>query len=187
MKKCLILCIVLVLVCSCRKKSYEGFYCNYEEQGVMIVLLNQNITASEKEEIDKKINAFEGLLTYDFVDRKALGAHDSNDLYDTYFIYLNNTSILENYLLDLQNTKGVYEATKSIVKNNVSLYNFEEKNYRFQNVIDGDNSIEGNYKVKKNIIKFDNDDVPTIYLKDDFLCLDENCNKILTKTNELCE
>ncbi len=187
MKKLVILLVALVLISGCKKKTYEGYYCNYEEQGVMIVLLNQNVTASEKEEITKKINAFEGLLSYDFIDRKTLGATDTNDLYDTYFIYLNNTSILETYLLDLQNTSGVYEATKSIVKNNVSLYNFDKKNYSYQNVIEADNNIKGTYKVKKNIIEFDDSDVPTIYLKDDFLCLDENCNKILTKTNELCE
>ncbi len=187
MKKLVILLVVLVFIFGCKKKTYEGYYCNYEEQGVMIVLLNQNVTASEKEEITKKINTFEGLLSYDFVDRKTLGATDTNDLYDTYFIYLNNTSILETYLLDLQNTSGIYEATKSIVKNNVSLYNFDKKNYSYQNVIEADNNIKGTYKVKKNIIEFDDSDVPTIYLKDDFLCLDENCNKILTKTNELCE
>lgn len=187
MKKLVILCSILMLICGCKKKTYDGYYCNYQEQGVMIVLLDQNITNNQKDEINKKINSFEGLINYDFVDKEALGATSTNDLYDTYFIYLKNSDILETYLLDLQNTKGVYEATKSIVKDNISLYNFDGKNYHFQNIIDSDNRIEGIFKVKKNIIEFDSEDVPIIYLKDEFLCLDENCNKILTKTNELCE
>lgn len=187
MKKLIILLVILMLIPSCKKKTYEGYYCNYTEQGVIIALLNKDISSSDEKTIDQKINSFEGLLSYDFIDRKTLGATDESDLYDTYFIYLNGSSNLESYLLDLQNTSGVYEATRSIVKSDVSLYNFVGKSYRFQNIIDGDNKINGTYKVRKNTIEFDSSEVPKIYLKDDFLCLDEDCNKILTKTNELCE
>lgn len=187
MKKLIIILVVVVLISSCKKKTYDGYYCNYKEQGVIIALLNQDVSNTDKEVIDKKINSYEGLLSYDFIDKETLGATNTNDLYDTYFIYFNNSNNLESYLLDLQNTKGIFEATKNSVKSDVSLYHFDGKNYSYQKVIESDNPLSGTYKVKKNKIEFDNSDVKEIIIKDDFLCLDENCNKILTKTNELCE
>lgn len=185
MKKIIILLIVIILISGCKKKTYEGYYCNYTEQGVIIALLENDKNSYDKENIEKKISSYEGLLSYDFVDKETLG--DANDLYDTYFIYLNSKENIEKYLLDLQNTKGIFEATSNIVKSDISLYNFDNKDYSYRNVLEEDNIIKGTYKVKKNIIEFDNSLVPSIYLKDDFLCLDESCNKILTKTNELCE
>lgn len=186
MKKLIILLVVVVLLSGCKKKTYEGYYCNYTEQGVIIALLDKNVSKSNQDAIDKKISEYEGLLSYDFISKEELADY-SNDLYDTYFIYLNSTANLESYVLELQNTKGVYEATSNSVKSDISLYNFDDKNYSYRNMIESENSIKGNYKVNKNKLEFDDDSVPTIYLKDDFLCLDEECNKILTKTNELCE
>lgn len=185
MKKLVIFLIVLVLVSGCKKKTYEGYYCNYKEQGVIIALLDQDVSSSDKETIITKINSYDGLLNYDFISKEELG-NDTTDLYDTYFIYFNSTNI-ENYLLDLQNTKGVHEATNSNIKSSLSLYNFDKNSYSFKNMLESEDSITGTYKVKKSEIKFDNEDVPKIYLKDEFLCLDEECNKVLTKTNELCE
>lgn len=187
MKKMILLFIIVLLISGCNKKNYEGYYCNYTEQGVIIVLLDKNVNKDEKNAITKKISEYEGLLSYDLITKEDLATADSNDLYDTYFVYLNSTVNLETYVLELQNTNGVYEATYNNTKSDVSLYNFEGNNYSFGNMIENENSIEGTYKVNKNKIEFDNDSVPAIYIKDDFLCLDEECNKILTKTNELCE
>ena len=192
MKKVIgLLLISLFIISGCSKKSYEGYWCTYQEEAMIIILLDKDISTKNKDNVEDTINTFEDLESYDYISRKDLAENDSNNnLYDTYFVHLDSVTNIDNYIASLANVKGIHSTTKSINKNNLSLYNLKnKKEFTYQtNLNDPATIIEGTYKIKDNKIVFKSDkEVPELYIKDNFICLDKNCNTIYSKTNNLCE
>ena len=192
MKKVIgLLLISLFIISGCSKKSYEGYWCTYQEEAMIIILLDKDISTKNKDNVEDTINTFEDLESYDYISRKDLAENDSNNnLYDTYFVHLDSVTNIDNYIASLTNVKGIHSTTKNINKNNLSLYNLKnKKEFTYQtNLNDPATIIEGTYKIKDNKIVFKSDkEVPELYIKDNFICLDKNCNTIYSKTNNLCE
>lgn len=192
--KLLFILICLIFLSGCDKKDYIGYWCSYEETGTIIVLLDQNITEKEKNNLEDIINTYEDMTTYDFISKENLAQDNNSDIssiYDTYFIYFNSTETIDEALLTIQSTKGVFSATKENIKSNIAFYNLDKnKKFTYKDNIDNEDGIKisGKYKVKDNKITFKSaEKVNDLYIKDGFICGDENCDKIFTKTNELCE
>lgn len=191
--KYIFICSILFMLSGCTKKEYVGHWCNYEETGTIIVLLDHEISSSNKDNIEDIINTYQDINTYDFISKEDLASTtsvDINTVYDTYFIYFENTDSIDDALITLQNTKGIYSATKENIKSNVSLYNLKNDNtFEYQEAIgDEELIIKGKYKIKDNKIEFKSEEkVNNLYLKDSFICKDETCNKIYVKTDASCE
>lgn len=186
----LLLIISVALLTACKNnEEVEGYWCNYEEKAVITVLIENNITDRVKENIEDTINTIENLDRYDFLLASNFDSTSSNEkMHDIYFIYLKNSDYLDDSVILLQNTKGVYSVSKNMNKENLNLYHLTKGTFTYQNDLTEEaEKIEGKYKIKNNKISFDNEKVTSIYIKDKFLCLDEGCNKILIETNSLCE
>lgn len=195
MKKYGILVITLLFVLTgCNTKEYSGYWCSYEESGMIIVLLNQDITEKQKNSVEDTINLYPNMSTYDFISKEDLlmNSTDENPVaYDTYFIYFSSATNIDEALVNLQKEEGVYSATKESAKSNVALYNLKkDKTFTYTDSLEEDlgTKVEGKYKIKKNEIVFTSDEeVSSLYLKDDYVCQDETCTKFFIKTDAFCE
>lgn len=185
--------LVLLITTGCGNKEYVGYWCKYEETGTIIVTLNENNTSAERAAIEKVIGNFNGLSSYDFMDKETFANEtgEEGEAYDTYFIYFLDNTTIDEALMSLQKLSGVKNVEKNNIKTNVSLYEFiDSKKYKYQDSlgIEEKYNVTGTYKINDKVLNLTSPtNTTTLYIKDDYLCADSACNTIYTRTNEYCE
>ena len=195
--KTIIMFLLLLTICSCGNKKYVGYWCNYSETATIVVLLNDNITAGQKMNIENAVNKYINLTSLNYISKeeyaKELG-QDVNtiDIYANYYLTFNSMESIGTYVDELSKMPGVHEAKQSSAKSNITLYNLQKDNsYTFTNSDEANKAdIEhGTYKVKKGVITFtksDSNETRLLYIKSDHLCGDAECNTIYAQSNETC-
>ncbi len=198
-KKITILLILLMSLCltGCGK-SYKGYWCKYDEISQIVVHLDDNYKSSHQTKIEAKIETFENVVSivhYTKEDYAAqLGEDASNlDIYDSYVINLSSMDHIGTYIEDLEKMNGVHEAIQSRAKTNISLFNIQSwGKYTFTNSDEATESdLEtGKFKEKKGVLTFTpkngKGEQKLLYIKDDYLCGDANCNQIYARSNSTC-
>lgn len=189
--KLIMMCsILLVLITGCGNK-YKGYWCNYDEAGTIIVELKTNNSKSDRNTIEKVINNFNDLASFDFLPKDSFTDTDNGEAFDTYLIYFNDTSILDEHVITLKKLKGVKDVEKNYIKNNVKLYEFvDNKNYKYQDGLGVEDNlkVKGKYKIGEEVIKLESPaNKSELIIKDKYLCADKDCNTIFTKTDKNCD
>ena len=90
MKKILMMILVLfsiMLLTGCGNK-YEGYWCRYADTATIVILLDDNITTSEKDELIKTITSYDNLLSYTYYD-KTIFDEPQDEIYNSYFVSFN--------------------------------------------------------------------------------------------------
>lgn len=197
MKKIIILLITVILLSGCNNK-YQGYWCRYEETATIVVLLENDNTSTQRKNIEEIVGNYENLDSINYYSREdyanELGQDVENmDIYDTYVLTFNTMDSIGTYIEELKEVSGVKEATQSNAKSNISLYNIQKKNkYEFTDSDEAkeEDIIKGKYKIKNGVITFTPNDktksTTLLYIKDEYLCEDADCNKIFAKSDETC-
>lgn len=197
MKKIIILLITVILLSGCNNK-YQGYWCRYEETATIVVLLENDNTSTQRKNIEEIAGNYENLDSINYYSREdyanELGQDVENmDIYDTYVLTFNTMDSIGTYIEELKEVSGVKEATQSNAKSNISLYNIQKKSkYEFTDSDEAkeEDIIKGKYKIKNGVITFTPNDktksTTLLYIKDEHLCEDADCNKIFAKSDETC-
>lgn len=198
MKKILLICILVLMLCGCGSKKYIGYWCRYDETATIVVLLNKDVSASDKSAIEEKISSFDNITSSNYYSRedyaKELGEDvEGLDIYDNYVITFNSMDYIGTYVSELSEMSGVHEAKQVHAKDHISLYNLEKGGkytYTDSDEANEEDIITGKYKVKKGVIVFSpsrvNADDVLLYTKDGHLCEDADCTKIYFKSDKNC-
>ncbi len=166
--------------------EYEGYYCNYIEDKSMRIVLEDDTSISVRTKIEDVINSFDNLSTFDYLPKETFIDEESDEAYDTYLVYFTD-DVVDDYVEVVEELSGVNEVFIDSIKSNIVLIEFIDKDdYKYQNGLDvlEESKIKGKYEINENVINLEND---KIYIKNDFLCLDEECTMILSKTDNRCE
>lgn len=193
MKKAIMVSVILVFViflAGCGNK-YEGYWCRYTENASIVILLDDNITAEENDELIKTITSYDNLLSYTYYD-KSIFDEEITDIYNSYFVSFDSTDGVTSYIEQIVKLPGVLDATQNSAKTDFEFYHLDRNNkYTFANSDEAleEDIISGKYKIKNGVITFtpnDSDNTKMLYIKDDHLCSDAQCTLIFAKSNEKC-
>ena len=201
MKKRIILILVLlmipVLMTGCGNK-YKGYWCNYKEFATIIVIFDDNHTDAQKEAVEARASSYENVATINYHTREdyaqSLGQNiDDMDIHDDLYIAFSSMDNIGTYIEELEKMKGVTSAEQGIAKKDLSLYNLKSwGKYTFADSDEyKDEDLEtGKYKIKKGVITFTPDGkketTRLLYIKDNHLCGDAECNEIFAVSNDTC-
>ncbi len=194
--KILIILVIALALTGCGK-NYVGYWCNYEETSNIEIQLEHDITEAQKENIENVFNKYENLKKVDNITREEfarnLGVDPTNiDIYEAYVLTFDSNDSIGTYIEELSAIAGVHQANQYSAKTVMSLYNIQKhKKYTFTDSDEPNNEdIEtGKYKIKKGVITFTNKDktkTRMLYIKNDHLCGDAECNKIYASSDENC-
>ena len=159
-------------------------------------MLKDDVTDSQKEVLEKKIDEFENIRNrteYSKEDYAAQIGATSTDLHDAYVISFDSHDYIGDYVDELSALDGVFSAEQETAKSNVQLYQL--KSFGKYTFTDSDEATEeeletGKYKIKKGVITFTPKDskgsTKLLYTKNDLLCIDADCTKIFAKSDSKC-
>lgn len=193
----LILVMMIITLSGC-SNEYKGYWCNYDENSTIVVLLKKEHKESDKTKIEKKIDEFENVSSMNFYSKEdyaqELGEDaDTIDIYDTYVISFDSMDSIGTYIEELEKMDGVASAEQSSAKSNISLYFIDNWNkYTFTDSDEANTQdIEkGKYKIKKGVIIFTPENTNAkqkmLYTKDGHLCGNADCTEIFAKSNSSC-
>ena len=194
--KYLLLLIIMILFLSGCNKDFVGYWCKYEENSTIIVLMKHDSTDSQKEEVKKTLNTFDNIININYYSREDYaeeigGKVEDLDIYDSYIVMFSSIDSIGTYLERIRTMDGVKEANQANARSGMVLYHFMSNGkYTFANSDEAEEKdiIKGKYKVKKGIIilKPENDKESLLYTKNGFLCEDADCSKIFSKSNKSC-
>lgn len=189
----IILCLVAILLTGCNNK-YVGYWCKYNETATIVVLLNDNITEEQKTNIENKAAEFDDLSATNYYSKEDYqeSINASGEIYATYVLSFTSLDAITTYIEELKELPGVKDAIQSNAKNNMSLYELKKNGkytYKDSDEANKEDIISGKYKIRKGIIRFTpdkGDKVRILYIKNDRLCEDTDCNKIYSSGKDNC-
>lgn len=193
----LFLLLIPVILTGCGNK-YKGYWCNYKELSTIVVQMEDNHTEAQVEAIQAKANEYDNVSSTNYITREDYAKEqgisiDDLDIHDTFVIYFTSMDSIGTYIEEIEKMKGVYSAEQNYAKANISLYNL--KSWGKYEFTDSDESTEedlekGSYKIKNGVITFTPKDSKTttklLYIKDNHLCGDPDCNEIYAESTETC-
>ena len=133
MKGLKVLFLVLFIFClTACGKNYVGYWCNYQETATIVILLEDNITATQKANIEKSVNKYENLTSLNFISKeeyaRQLGKDAKDlDIYANYFLTFDSLDSIGTYVEEIAKMPGVHEAKQGTAKSNIKIYNIEKK------------------------------------------------------------
>ena len=178
--KIFIMFICLVLLTGCNNKYY-GTWCLYEEIASTLIVLNDNVTDSEINNIIKYIDTIPDLKSHDTIDK----IDEANKMINVYY---NSKDNLDEYENKLKTFSGVKKVENKMLNQAKEKLVITKKDYTYGTNMNSLSAKEskGIYNINNDSITLDND--TTMYYKDKFLCKDKDCNVILTKSkNNVCK
>ena len=168
----LVICLILLSGCS---SKFEGIWCKYSDVATSLVILNSDVSDNQILEITNYIKTIDNLKSYDIIDR----IEEASKMITIYYKNEDNISKYEEKLVAfsgvtrVKSTKVNEVVDKLIVKKDSYIYD-KSLNDLSANEVKGSYEIENNTLILDNNIKF--------YYKNKYLCYDEACNIILTKS-----
>ena len=193
--KLLGLLLLLIFITGCNNK-YVGYWCKYSETATIVVLLKDDITEEQKNAIEEKAKNYENISAtnyYSKEDYKEIMNDTQEEIYASFVFTFNSHESISTYVEEIKAMDGVKEASQSNVKSDMSFYELKSNGkYTFKDSDEAkeEDIINGKYKVEKGIIRFipekDKNNIKLLYVKNDRLCEDTDCNKIFSKGKDNC-
>ena len=195
--KLLVLVICVLLLTGCGNK-YKGYWCNYKELATIVIQLKDDHTEGNVEDIEKKSATYDNVSSTNYITREDYAKEqnlniDDLDIHDTFVIYFSSMDSIGTYMEELENMKGVLAVDQNYAKADLSLYNLKSwGKYTFTDSDEyRDEDLEkGTYRIKKGVITFtpsgEKKATKMLYIKDNHLCGDADCNEIYATSNDTC-
>ena len=193
--KTICLLVIMISITACNNK-YVGYWCKYSETATIVVLLKDDITEEQKNNVEEKAKNYEniaGTNYYSKEDYKEIMKNDADEIYATFVFTFSSHDSITTYIEELKTLPGVKEASQSNVKSDMALYELKSNGtYTYKNSDEAleKDIIKGKYKVEKGIIRFtpekNKNDIHILYTKNERLCEDTDCNKIYAKGKDNC-
>ena len=194
----IVLLLVLPLILSGCGNKYKGYWCNYKELATIVVQFEDNHTDKQVEAIENKAASYDNVSSTNYITREDYAKEqgvsiDDLDIHDTFVIYFTSMDSIGTYIEEIKEMKGVLTADQNYAKANISLYNL--KSWGKYEFTDSDEAREediekGTYRIKNGVITFTPNDSKTstklLYIKDNHLCGDADCNEIYAESTETC-
>ena len=194
----IVLLLVLPLILSGCGNKYKGYWCNYKELATIVVQFEDNHTDKQVEAIENKAASYDNVSSTNYITREDYAKEqgvsiDDLDIHDTFVIYFTSMDSIGTYIEEIKAMKGVLTADQNYAKANISLYNL--KSWGKYEFTDSDEAKEediekGTYRIKNGVITFTPNDSKTstklLYIKDNHLCGDADCNEIYAESTETC-
>lgn len=190
---CLVLLVLFITGCN---NKYVGYWCKYNETATIVVLLNDDITEEQRNNIEETAKNYEnisGTNYYSKEDYKEIAIAGDSDIFASFVFTFNSFDSIGTYVEEFNKMPGVKKATQSNAKNNMSLYELKSNGkYTYTNSDEAlKKDIEtGKYKIEKGIIRFIPDkkskETHLLYTKNERLCEDTDCNKIYSEGKDNC-
>lgn len=176
--------IMFYLITREKKLDIEGYWCNYNATASIVVTLKSDYTKNQKKSLEGAIQEIIGLESYDFLEEETL-ISDNGEALDTYFVYFNSAADLNSIIEMLKKEEGVYDVKENNLKSNLRLFYLKDGKYKLYDSLYSAPVLEGTYTKEDKYIKLENGG--ELYISTDFICSDEKCTTIYSKTNEFCE
>lgn len=193
----LVLVICGLLLTGCGNK-YKGYWCNYKELATIVIQLKDDHTEGNVTDIEKKAATYDNVSSTNYITREDYAKEqnlniDDLDIHDTFVIYFSSMDSIGTYMEELENMKGVLAVDQNYAKANLSLYNLKSwGKYTFTDSDEyRDEDLEkGTYHIKNGVITFtpsgEKKATKMLYIKDNHLCGDADCNEIYATSNDTC-
>ena len=192
-----LLAILTLLLTGCGNK-YKGYWCNYKELSTIVIQLEDNHTDEQVTAISEKAASYDNVSSTNYITREDYAKEqgisiDDLDIHDTYVIYFTSMDSIGTYIDELEEMNGVLSAEQNYAKANIALFNL--KSWGKYTFTDSDEAREedietGTYKIKNGVITFTPKKSKTstrmLYIKDNHLCGDADCNDIYAESTETC-
>lgn len=172
--KVLVLIFSVMLLCGCGNK-FQGTWCKYSDVASTLIILNNDITDEQLNNLTSFIKEIANLKTYDIIDR----IEDASKMITVY--YKNEDNIQEHEDM-IKTFSGISKVKSKPVNEVVDKLVVKKEDYTLGRSLNDftANEMSGKYKIEKDTLLLD-DDVK-FYYKDKFLCYDKDCNSFLTKS-----
>ena len=194
----IVLLLVLPLILSGCGNKYKGYWCNYKELATIVVQFEDNHTDKQVDAIEAKAASYDNVSSTNYITREDYAKEqgvsiDDLDIHDTFVIYFTSMDSIGTYIEEIKAMKGVLTADQNYAKANISLYNL--KSWGKYEFTDSDEAREediekGTYRIKNGVITFTPSDSKTstklLYIKDNHLCGDADCNEIYAESTDTC-
>ena len=166
--KVLFLILGLVLLSGCGNK-FEGTWCKYSDVATTLVILNNDIEDSQIDAITNYIKS------YDIIDR----IEEASKMITVYYKSEENITTYEN---NIKEFNGVNKIKSTRVNEVVDKLVVKKEDYTLGRSLNNltANEMSGKYKIENNTLLLD--DNVKFYYKNKYLCYDEACNNVLTKS-----
>ncbi len=170
----LVLIFALIMLCGCDNK-FQGTWCKYNDVATTLVILTNDISDNQIKEITNYINKIENLKSYDIIDK----IEDASKMITIY--YKNDDNILE-YEKMIKTFTGIDSVKSTKVNEVVDKLVVKKEDYTLGRSLNNltANEMSGKYKIENDELLLD--DGVKFYYKNKYLCYDEYCNSVLTKS-----
>ena len=171
--KVILLLSALFIVSACSNK-FEGTWCKYSDVATTLIILDENVTDKQIENITNYVKTIDSLKSYDIIDR----IEEASKMIT---IYYKNDENIENYENNIKKYSGITKIKSSKVNEIVDKLVINKDNYVYDKSLNNlsANESKGSYKINNNTLILDSD--VKFFYKNKFLCYDEGCNELLTK------
>lgn len=165
--------MVVGLLCGCTSK-FQGTWCKYSDVATSLVVLDENVSDSDINEIINYIQTIKNLKSYDIIDK----IEEASKMIT---IYYKDEENIEEYQEKLKTYNGVSYIKYNRLNTVLDKLVIKKDSYVFDTSLNSLSASElsGKYEIEKNTLTLDNG--TKFYYKNKFLCYDYNCNDILTK------
>ena len=177
--KSIVLLMIVGLLCSCSNKII-GTWCLYTEVPSSLIILESTVTDQDIQELNKYLDSLSNIKSHDLIDR----IEDANKMVNVYYTSKDN---LDTYEKMIKTFKFVKKVENNMLNQAIEKLLIVGNDYTYStNMLSLDTKeYKGIYKFNNNILELE--DNTKFYYKDKFLCYDNECNKILTKSkSNLC-
>lgn len=172
--KIFIILICLFLICGCSSK-FEGTWCKYSDVATSLVILKNDINDNEINKITDYIKTIDNLKSYDIIDK----IEEASKMIT---IYYKNEDNISSYEDKIKSFNGVDSIKSTKVNEVVDKLIIKKKEYIYDKSLNNLSATEdkGSYTIDNNTLILDNN--TKFYYKNKYLCYDEMCNLVMTKS-----
>ncbi|MBR1417262.1 MAG: hypothetical protein IJ572_05565 [Bacilli bacterium] len=177
MKKLKVGFILLIgMVLSGCSSKFEGTWCRFSDVPSSLVILTDEISEIDLNNITSYINTITDLKSYDIIDK----IENASKMITIYYKSDNN---INDYEKSIKSYSGVVSIKSTMMNEVVDKLIISDKNYVYDKSLNNLSATEtkGTYKTEGDKLSLDNG--VDFYYKDKFLCYDKDCTGLLTKAN----
>ena len=169
-----LLLISLIFLSGCSSK-FEGIWCKYSDVATTLVILDNDISNDQINKLTDYIKTIENLKSYDIIDK----IEDSSKMITIYYKNEDNIALYEERIKAFD---GINKIKSTNVNEVVDKLIVKKNDYVLDKSLNdlSANEVKGTYKIENNTLILDND--IKFYYKNKYLCYDDACNSILTKS-----